>query len=317
MTTPTVCRDAPAASSFASSRGSTVSDEDVPTMMSSSSLMSRTILKMLNPLSRATIPSTPKTKIAQVPQNVTISRPRLFSDPPPNCATVNAMPPNAPIGATHMISRMIPKITREATSKTPTICSRCGRGSIETAAAVRIAMTSTWRISLSTNGCTKLVGSRWPVMNETTPESCPASEIDSFAASRPAALTEPSKARAGLDDVRREQAQRQRDDGRAEEVGERPQREAAGAGEVAQRRDADHAGDEDHRDGHRLDEVDEGVGEPLGLLSAVGCDEAEDDPGGDRDEHPEPELGDEALMARARPFGRGCGSSGHRGFSLP
>ena len=31
------------------------------------------------------------------------------------------MPPNAPIGATHMISRIIPKTTFEATSKTLTI----------------------------------------------------------------------------------------------------------------------------------------------------------------------------------------------------
>src|SRR4051812_4356032 len=166
-------------------------------MIKSSSLMSRTILKMLKPLSRATRPKTPKTKIAHVPQNVTISSPRLCSDAPPNCATVNAMPPNAPSGAAHMIRRMIPKTTREATSKTRTICSRWTRGIIETAAAVKIARTSTWRISLSTNGCRKLVGRRWPVMNGTMPESWPASEIDSFAAARPAALTEPSKPEPG------------------------------------------------------------------------------------------------------------------------
>ena len=34
------------------------------------------------------------------------------------------MPPNAPSGATHMISRMIPKTTREAISKPPTIVLR-------------------------------------------------------------------------------------------------------------------------------------------------------------------------------------------------
>jgi hypothetical protein len=162
-------------------------------MISSSSLMSRTSLKMLNPLARATSPRTPKTKIAHVPQNVTINRARLLSDAPPNCATVKAMPPNAPIGAAHMISRMIPKITREAASNTLTICSRWTRGRAETAAAVRRARTRIWRISLSTKGDRKLVGRRWPVMNATTPESVPASEIDSFAASRPAALTEPLK----------------------------------------------------------------------------------------------------------------------------
>ena len=62
---------------------------------------------MLNPLARATSPRTPKTKIAHVPQNVTISSARLLSDAPPNCATVKAMPPNAPSGAAHMMSRMI------------------------------------------------------------------------------------------------------------------------------------------------------------------------------------------------------------------
>jgi hypothetical protein len=44
-----------------------------------------------------------------------------------------------------------------------------------------------------------------------------------------------------------------------------------------------------------------GVGEPLRLLGLVGRDEAEDDPGGDRDEDPEPEPGDEAP-ARLRAF---------------
>ena len=85
---PTVWRDAPATSSLASSRGSTVSDEDVPTRISSSSRSIRTKRMMLNPLSRATSPRMPKTKNAQVPQNVTISRPRLHSDAEPKTATV-------------------------------------------------------------------------------------------------------------------------------------------------------------------------------------------------------------------------------------
>ena len=67
---------------------------------------------------RATRPSTPNTNTAQVPQNVTISSPRLVSDVPPNFATVNAMPPNAPIGAAHMIRRMMRKMIWLATSKT-------------------------------------------------------------------------------------------------------------------------------------------------------------------------------------------------------
>ena len=85
---PTVWRDAPAASSLASRRGSTVSEDDVPTMISSSSRSSRTKRKMLKPDHRATSPSTPKTKIAQVPQKVTISRPRLASDGLPKTDTV-------------------------------------------------------------------------------------------------------------------------------------------------------------------------------------------------------------------------------------
>ena len=43
---------------------------------------------MLKPLIRATRPRMPKTKNAQVPQKVTISRPRLDSDAVPKTATV-------------------------------------------------------------------------------------------------------------------------------------------------------------------------------------------------------------------------------------
>ena len=88
MTMPTVWRDAPAASSFASSRGSTVSDDDVPTMISSSSRIIRMKRKMLKPLHLATRPSTPKTNTAHVPQKVTMSSPRFASDAEPNFATV-------------------------------------------------------------------------------------------------------------------------------------------------------------------------------------------------------------------------------------
>src|SRR3954449_5130133 len=87
-TTPTVCLEAPASWSLASSRGSTVSDDDVPTMISSSSFKSRTTLKMLKPLQRATSPSTPNTNTAHVPQKVAISSARFDKAPPPNCATV-------------------------------------------------------------------------------------------------------------------------------------------------------------------------------------------------------------------------------------
>ena len=44
--------------------------------------------RMLKPLSRATSPRITNTKIAHVPQKVTISAPRLASDAEPNLATV-------------------------------------------------------------------------------------------------------------------------------------------------------------------------------------------------------------------------------------
>jgi hypothetical protein len=73
---------------LASSRGSTVSDEDVPRMMSSSSLIIRMKRRMLNPASRATRPRTTNTKNRHVPQNAAMSRTRLLSEPAPNAATV-------------------------------------------------------------------------------------------------------------------------------------------------------------------------------------------------------------------------------------
>ena len=62
------------------------------------------------------------------------------------------MPPKAPIGATHMISRITPKMTFDATSKMLRIGLRWRSASIEIAAATRIASTRTRRISFSTNG---------------------------------------------------------------------------------------------------------------------------------------------------------------------
>jgi hypothetical protein len=115
---------------------------------------------------------------------------------------------------------------------------------------------------------------------------------------------------AGAHDVRREEPERERDDRRAEEVGQRPQRQAARAGEVAEGRDTDHDGDEDHRPGDGLDELDEGVGQPLRLDGGVGHGQAEHDAGGDGDEHPHPELAGE-LAARAA-LVRRDGRSGHR-----
>ena len=65
ITRPTLWRDAPAASSLASSRGSTVSDEEVPTRISSSSRIMRMKRMTLKPLTRDR-PRMPNTKNAQV-----------------------------------------------------------------------------------------------------------------------------------------------------------------------------------------------------------------------------------------------------------
>jgi hypothetical protein len=168
-------------------------------MISSSSFSSRTNLKMLKPLQRATRPRMTNTNTAQVPQKVTISSARFDSAPPPNCATVYAMPPNAPSGAAHMIMRMTANRIFEMTSNTASTCSRWRRASTEMPAATRIAMISTRRISLSTNGCTNEVGSRSSVMNPVRPVPAPAaSAIFSFAASVPEAVAAASKPDPGL-----------------------------------------------------------------------------------------------------------------------
>ena len=165
--------------------------------------------------------------------------PSCSSAPPPNSATVNAMPPKAPSGAAHMIMRMTPKTILAAVSKPPTTRSRIAGARPEIAAATRIASTSTLSTSLSTNGCTKLVGSRSSVMKPTSPvPASPASAMLSLAS--PAALADglPEKPSPGLTRLRRQQPERQRDDRRDEEVAQRPRRQPAGAGEAAQRGDA-------------------------------------------------------------------------------
>ena len=136
---------------------------------------------MLNPLSRATRPSTPKTKIAHVPQNVTISSAEAGERGAAELGTVKAMPPNAPSGAAHMMIRMIAEDHATAVSKPPTMRLRRSSARNEIDAAVTIASTRICRISFSTNGPRKLSGSRWPVMKPTKPWSPPASPIDSFA----------------------------------------------------------------------------------------------------------------------------------------
>ena len=168
-------------------------------MISNSSFSSRTNLKMLKPLQRATSPRTTNTNTAQVPQKVAISSARFDSAPPPNWATVYAMPPNAPSGAAHMIMRMTANRICEITSNTATTRSRSRLASTEMPAATRIAITSTRRISFSTNGWTKLVGSRSSRRKPVRPLPEPdASAIFSFAASAPAAVAPASKPAPGL-----------------------------------------------------------------------------------------------------------------------
>ena len=82
------CLDAPAACSLGQQARSTVSEDEVPTMISSSSRISRTRRKIEKPAARATAPSTTTTKNAQVPQKTTISAARFDSDAAPNTATV-------------------------------------------------------------------------------------------------------------------------------------------------------------------------------------------------------------------------------------
>ena len=128
----------------------------------------------------------------------------------------------------------------------------------------------------------------------------PASAIDSLADSRADALGSPSKPEPGREDVRREQAERERDDRHREEVGQRAQREPAGAREVAERGDADHDREEDHRAGDGLDQLDEGVGQPLGLLRRARRHQAEDDAEADRDDDPEPQLLEQPSLPHGR-----------------
>ena len=172
-------------------------------MISSSSRSSRTKRTMLKPDRRATSPRTPNTKIAHVPQKVTMSRPRLASEALPNTDTVYAMPPKAPSGAAHMMRRMTPKMIRESVSNTRTTARRSRSARNETAAATSSAMISTRRISLLTNGPAIESGNRSPVMNPTRPWSPPASPICAFAASRPAALAPPRSRCRGRSGCRR------------------------------------------------------------------------------------------------------------------
>ena len=179
----------------------------------------------------------------------------------------------------------------------------------EIAAAVRIAEHEDAQdLVLDERLQTKLVGSRSSVMKRDEP-GCrrrPRRSTPWRLAAPSRRLRRRSRCRAAIE-VADEQAERERDDRHREEVDERAQREPAGAREVAERRDADHDGDEDHRAGDGLDELDERVGEPLApSRPASGATSPNDDAGGDRDEHPEPQLGVEPA-ARTIVRGRGGG----------
>ena len=162
-------------------RGSTVSDDDVPTMISSSSLISRISSNTLNPAQADTAPRTTAMNTAHVAPNVSISRPRFARDEAPKAATVNAMPPNAASGAAHMMILMTPKMTLAMLSIAATARSRIrvDRKLIEQ--AVRMASTSTCSTLLSTNGCRKLVGNSSFCRNAATPDSSPPVSTDRLA----------------------------------------------------------------------------------------------------------------------------------------
>ena len=188
------------------------------------------------------------------------------------------MPPNAPSGAAHMISRMTPKTIREATSKTPTIALRWPLGEHRDRRPRRGSPARGCAGSRSRRTARRSSsGSRSSVMKPTRPGRGVARLGDRLLGrlARAPRVGSAVEAAARREEVGRDQAERERDDRHREEVGERAQREPAGAREVAERRDADDDRDEDHRPGDRLDQLDEGLGEPFRLRGRSGRDEPE------------------------------------------
>ena len=235
-------------------------------MISSSSRISRTMRKMLNPLARATAPRITKTKNAQVPQKTTISFAERRQGPGPEHADG--------VGhAAERADRRRPHDQADHAEDRPSTRPRRRSGSA--CAGRRRASRSPLRRGSPARGC---AGSRSRrTGDEARGQQVVGDEADQARARcRPPRRSTSAPPRARRRSARRRSPsrgrRRSRRSGRAparrrhrEEVGERAQREPAGAREVAQRRDADDDRDEDHRSGDRLDQLDERLREPFRL----------------------------------------------------
>ena len=215
------------------------------------------------------------------------------------------MPPNAPSGATHMISRMIPKTTREAHLEDAhdRLALAVGehrdrRGDEDREHQDRQDLVLDERGDEA--GRQQVVGDEADEAGRGVAGL--GDRLLGRLLRRGARLAVEAGARR--EDVGHEQAERQRDHRHREEVGQRAQREPARAREVAERGDADHDREEDHRAGDGLDQLDEGVGEPLGLLRRARRDKAEDDPRHDRHDDPEPQLLEDSPLSHVEPSTR-------------
>ena len=119
---------------------------------------------------------------------------------------------------------IIPKTTLAAVSKAVTMPTRTVASSPEIATAVRMARKSTRRISFSTKGWTKLVGTRSLRMKPTSPVSLASpAAFDALVRRRATRLAGGNRqALPGLDDVAGDQPEQQGHRGGDEEVPERP-----------------------------------------------------------------------------------------------
>src|SRR6187399_1532151 len=102
-TRPTTGLETPAFSSLRMSCGTTDSEELVPSTVKISSLMYFRNFQRLNPDKYEMKPSTTATNRKQVTYIVAISLPSDTIEPRPYLPTVNAIAPNAAIGANRMI----------------------------------------------------------------------------------------------------------------------------------------------------------------------------------------------------------------------
>src|SRR5438067_1468928 len=98
-TRPTTDLEQPTFSILRITWGITDSEDAVPSTVKISSFRYLSNFHRLNPEMRATRPSTTKTKMTQVAYMLPISLPSERTEPNPYLPTVNAMAPNAAMGA--------------------------------------------------------------------------------------------------------------------------------------------------------------------------------------------------------------------------